>query len=112
VFVIWEPVLATDWGPPAQALTANVPDRRVVQFYDRDRRLSAMLGGVAHLDTLALDRRIAFRMKDVIWDTALVYPPGVEWGAPANLMVAPVVKFSGADLRSAPRGPEARGTNF
>jgi hypothetical protein len=90
VFVIWEPVLANDWGTPAQALTANVPDRRVVQFFDRERRLSAMLGGVAHLESLASDRRIAFRMKDVIWDTALVYPAGASWGTPAKLMVAPV----------------------
>ena len=94
MFVIWEPVLATDWGTPAQALTANVPDRRAVQFFDRERRLSAMLGGVAHLESLAGDRRIAFRMKDAIWDTALVYPAGVEWGAPAKLMVAPVVRFA------------------
>jgi hypothetical protein len=93
VFVIWEPVLSTDWGTPAQALTANVPDRRAVQFYDRERRLSAMLGGAAHSESLARDRRIAFRMKDVIWDTALVYPPGASWGTPAKLMVAPVVKF-------------------
>jgi hypothetical protein len=41
-------------------------------------------------------------MKDVIWDTALVYPPGASWGTQAKLMVAPVVKFSAADLRSAP----------
>ena len=94
VFVIWEPVLATDWGTPAQALTANVPDRRAVQFFDRERRLSAMLGGVAHLDALASERKIGFRMKDVIWDTVLVYPPGAQWGAPARLMVAPVVKFA------------------
>ena len=95
VFVIWEPVLATDWGTPSQALTANVPDRRTVQFFDRERRLSAMLGGVARVDTLASDRRVGFRMKDVIWDTALVYAPGAQWGMPAELMVAPVVKFGG-----------------
>jgi hypothetical protein len=94
VFVIWEPVLATDWGTPSQALTSNVPDRRAVQFYDRQRRLSAMLGGVAHRDALARDRRIGFRMKDVLWDTVLVYPPGARWGTPADLMVAPVVNLA------------------
>jgi hypothetical protein len=96
VFVIWEPVLSTDWGTPSEALTANIPDRRVVQFFDHDRRLSAMLGGVPRIESLALDRKISFRMKDVIWDTALVYPPGVAWGSPAKLMVAPVVKFAAA----------------
>jgi hypothetical protein len=101
VFVIWEPVLATDWGTPSDSLTANVPDRRTVQFYDRQRRLSAMLGGVSHLDALARERRIGFRMKDVVWDTVLVYPPGVSWGSPADLMVAPVVKFGVTGKQSA-----------
>jgi hypothetical protein len=32
-------------------------------------------------------------MKDVIWDTALVFPPFAKWETPAALLLAPVVKF-------------------
>lgn len=93
VFVIWEPVLATDWGTPSQTLTANVPDARAVHFWDPQRRLSAAYGDAPKLDLLAGIRNVSFRMKDVVWDTALVYPPGAKWGSPAELLVAPVVKY-------------------
>lgn len=93
VFVIWEPVLETDWGTPSARLTANVPDRRALHFWDRERQLSAAYGGAPRLDLLAEARKISFRMKDVVWDTALVYPAGAKWGSPAKLLVAPVFKF-------------------
>lgn len=93
VFVIWEPVLATDWWRPSQALTSNVPDRRAVHFWDPGRRLSAAYGDAPKLDLLAGVRKVGFRMKDVVWDTALIYPPGAKWGSPAQLLVAPVVEY-------------------
>jgi hypothetical protein len=45
------------------------------------------------VDKLADRREIAFKMKDVVWDAALVYAPGVKWGARAESLVAPVFKF-------------------
>jgi len=93
VFVIWEPVLATDWGRPGPAQTAYVPDPRAEHFWDPASTLSAQLGGPAKLEALASTRKVAFRMKNIIWDTALVYPPGAHWGDPATLLIAPLVKF-------------------
>jgi hypothetical protein len=100
VFVIWEPVLATDWGTPSPTLTGNVPDPRAVHFWDPEHRLSAAYGDAPKLDLLAGVRQVSFRMNDVVWDTALVYPPGANWGVPADLLVAPVVKYR-ADLAEA-----------
>jgi len=93
VFVIWEPVLTTDWGTPSQSITANVPDPRAAHFWDPARRLSAAYGDAPRLDRLAAIRHVGFRMKDVVWDVALVYPPGARWGSPAELLVAPVVQY-------------------
>jgi len=93
VYVIWEPVLETDWGTPSPTLTANVADPRAQHFWDPGRTLSAAYGGAANLDRLSPNRKIAFRMKDVIWDAALVYPPNTKWGTPAQLLIAPVFKF-------------------
>jgi len=93
VFVVWEPVLLTDWRRPPASQTSYVPDRRAAHYWDIGRRLSALYGGSANLDALAETRHKAFRMKDVVWDTALVYPPGARWGQPAKLLVAPVVNF-------------------
>ncbi len=94
--MIWEPVLATDWGTPSPSITGNVPDARADHFWDPDRRLSAAYGGAPQLDLLANIRQVNFRMKDVVWDAALVYPPGVKWGNPAELLVAPVVRYHDA----------------
>lgn len=93
VWVVWEPVLLTDWRRPGESQTSYVPDPRATHFWDFDHRLSALYGGPANLDALAATKQKGFRMKDVIWDTALVYPPGIRWGQPAKLLVAPVVKF-------------------
>ena len=100
VFVIWEPVLETDWGDPGQRITGYIPDARAAHFWDPARRLSSLLGGVPRLDHLAAARSVGFRMNDVIWDAALVYPPGAKWGDQARLLVAPVVKYE-AQLRAA-----------
>ena len=93
VFVVWEPVLATDWGTPGSGLTSNVADGRAVHYWDPSRRLSAVYGGVGNLPAIAAESQIAFKMKDVIWDSAIVYPPGAKWGSRADVLVAPVFKF-------------------
>lgn len=93
VFVIWEPILPTDWMTPSPSLTSMLPDRRATHFWDRGRRLSAAMGGPGAIDALADVRNVGFEMKDVIWDTALVYPPGAHWGGKASTLIAPVVDY-------------------
>jgi hypothetical protein len=99
-FVVWEPVLPTDWGAPSPSLTSFVSDRRAAHFWDRKRRLSAAMGGPAAVSKLALESKIEFGMKDVIWDVAFVYPPGARWGDRATTAFAPVVDFA-EELKSA-----------
>ena len=70
-----------------------IQDSRVRHYYDKDRKLSAALGGPQRIDALAADAQVAFQMKDVIWDAALVYAPGVKWGQQAKTVVAPVVNY-------------------
>jgi hypothetical protein len=94
IFVIWEPVLPTDWSRPDASITSNVPDRRALHYWDPNRRLSALYGSSANAANLAATSTISFKMKDVIWDAALVYPPGARWGAHAERLVAPVYKYA------------------
>jgi hypothetical protein len=65
VFVIWEPVLATDWSSPSTATLKRVSDARAVQFWDKGRLISHSMG--EH------DRR------SVVWDYIAVYPRGAVW---------------------------------
>jgi len=64
-FVIWEPVLATDWTSPATPTLQRITDTRVAQFWDKGRLISHSMG--EH------DR------KSIVWDYIGVYPRGAVW---------------------------------
>jgi hypothetical protein len=64
-FVIWEPVLAMDWAPPASTALRRIPDPRATQFWDKQRLISHAMG--EH------DR------KSIVWDYIAVYPRGALW---------------------------------
>ena len=65
IFVIWEPVLATDFTAPSTAALARISDLRASQYWDRNRTLSHLLG--------ERDR------STVVWDYIAVYTPGTMW---------------------------------
>ena len=65
-FVIWEPVLPTDFAPPSTAALNRISDGRAAQFWDKERLISHSMG--EH------DRR------SVVWDYVAVYPAGAVWG--------------------------------
>ena len=65
VFVIWEPVLPTDLVAPSTAALARIPDARAVQYWDRKRALSHLLG--------------EHNRSTVVWDYIAVYEPGTVW---------------------------------
>ena len=65
VFVVWEPVLPTDWSSPSTAALGRLSDNRVTQFWDKNRLISHSMG--EH------DRH------SIVWDYIAVYPPGAVW---------------------------------
>jgi len=69
VIVVWEPVLATDLGPPTAAVRRTLDDPRVRQFWDPDRAVSSAMIRAWHLE------------DDVVWDVVQVHPPGTRWSA-------------------------------
>ena len=69
VFVVWEKVLITDrTGPNTRAL-ARIRDRRVVQFWDKDRLLSHAMG--------------ESEKTEMVWDWAGIYTKGATWNGAA-----------------------------
>ena len=65
VFVIWEPVLPTDFVAPSTAALGRIPDPRAAQYWDRKRALSHLLG--------------EHNRSSVVWDYIAVYAPGTMW---------------------------------
>jgi hypothetical protein len=64
-FVIWEPVLPTDWSSPSTAALRRISDTRAAQFWDKGRLISHSMG--EH------DR------GTVVWDHIAVYAAGTVW---------------------------------
>lgn len=65
VFVVWEPVLWSDWSSPSSATLRRIDDTRAAQFWDKGRLISHLLG--------ERDRR------SIVWDYVAVYPAGAVW---------------------------------
>ena len=64
-FVVWEPVLFTDWSSPSTATLGRIPEAQAAQFWDKQRLISHSIG--EH------DRR------SIVWDYIAVYPRGAVW---------------------------------
>ena len=77
-FIVWEPVLPTDWAAPSTSTLSRVRDPRAIQFWDRGRLLSASLGGPERFPRSDPVNRIEFNMRGVIWDFVAIYPPGTD----------------------------------
>src|SRR5215469_4577381 len=67
IFVVWEPVLFTDWSSPSTATLGRIQDAQAAQFWDKRRLISHSMG--EH------DRR------SIVWDYIAVYPLGAVWEA-------------------------------
>src|SRR5690242_18369823 len=65
VFVVWEPVLPTDWGAPSGATLRRISDERVQQYWDKDRLLSKAMG--------EKDK------SSIVWDWVGVYANESQW---------------------------------
>lgn len=94
VFVVWEPVLITDWRAPGAAAVSRVPDPRAVQLWDPGHLLSAEIRKAAQSDESGVlgSRRLHGR---IVWDFVGLYPAGVRWNESfprAAFAGAPVVR--------------------
>ncbi len=63
MFVIWEPVLPTDFAAPSTMTLKRLSDQRVSQYWDKEHLVSKSIG----------------EEDGVIWDYVAVYPPGKTW---------------------------------
>lgn len=96
-FIVWEPVLPTDWGAPSTAALNRIADVRSAQFWDSKRLISHLLG--EH------DRR------SIVWDHVAVYSAGAVWNQrppPAVYEDGPVVRVFEPLRNAISRALEAR----
>ena len=97
-FVVWEPVLPTDWSPPSGAALHRISDARATQFWDHDRIVSHLLGEHDN--------------RSIQWDRIVIFPAGETWGAeppPALYRGGPVVSVNAVAEAALSRAVEASG---
>ncbi len=76
VYVIWQPMLPTDWVRPTTGALARLSDPRAAQFWDRDHALAKQMGRDARPPQPEPECCLK---KDILWDLAAIYPKGVTW---------------------------------
>jgi hypothetical protein len=91
IFVIWEPILASDWSRPTRPVLGRISDDRVRQFWDKD-----------HLVAKQLDKQLSSlqpnccRNEGILWDLVALYPKGAHWDATPIFVDGPVAKVEDA----------------
>ena len=92
MFVIWEPVLPTDFGAPSTFTLRRISDPRASQYWDKRHVVSKLLG--------ENDK------SSVVWDYVAVFQPGQLWeSVPPQNVYSHVPVVQGIDgVRDAIRG--------
>lgn len=87
MFIVWEPILPTDWQEPTSRALARVSDPRAAQFWDS-----------SHLVADALRKQLADNepnccVKDGhIWDAIALYAKRTEFNTAPIFVAGPVVE--------------------
>ena len=75
IYVIWEPILPSDLGPPDSAAVARLTDPRARHYWDPKRLVSAEVVRMWR----ARNQPEGAPADAKAWDRALVFPEGARW---------------------------------
>ena len=92
VFVVWEPILRSDFMAPMTVVLRRIPDARARHYWDGDHLLARRMAKDARPpqpEPSCCDH------DGILWDLAAVYPPSVRWEA----TLPPAVMFDGPVFR-------------
>jgi len=92
VFVVWEPILASDFMPPTTGVLSRIPDLRARHYWDEQHVLAKQMAKDARPpqpDPSCCDH------DGILWDLAAVYPKGARWDA----ALPPAIAFDGPVVR-------------
>jgi hypothetical protein len=79
VFVIWEPILPTDYYSPGTAVLARLSDTRAAQYWDANHLFAEQLGRELRADPTHPQPKCCTR-KGIQWDEVAVYDRSAQWG--------------------------------
>lgn len=94
VFVVWEPILPTDWFTPTSGTLARISDPRAVQFWDHDHVVSRLLSSA-----LPAGQPTCCRRRGALWDDIVLFPADRRLGVASPSWISGPIVDSTATLR-------------
>ena len=79
VYVVWQPVLKTDLGPPLSSVLGLIPDPRAAQFWDPGRALSAEIVRNVNAEPGRFGFDEPLPADFVVWDVVAVFDGTAVW---------------------------------
>jgi hypothetical protein len=79
VHVVWEPVVRTDLAAPMSRVLGRVDDRRVAQYWDPARIVSADIVRAVNLDPTRYGFEQALPVDYIVWDVVAVFGGVARW---------------------------------
>jgi hypothetical protein len=76
VFIVWEPILPTDFVAPTTSVLGRAPDPRVQQYWDPNHVLAKQMA--ADVRPPQPRQECCLRAGN-LWDLVAVYPKGMQW---------------------------------
>lgn len=87
VFVVWEPILPSDWQRPATPVLSRVSDLRAAQYWDHDHLVSKVLR-----EHISPDDPNCCEHNGHLWDLVALYPKNSTLRSKPTFIAGPVVK--------------------
>jgi hypothetical protein len=91
IFVVWEPILASDFTAPNTLVLRRIGDPRARHYWDKEHVLAKRIGRDARPPQ---SETRCCRQEEILWDIAAVYPKGARWDA----TMPPAIVFDGPVL--------------
>ena len=94
VFVVWEPILVSDFMAPTTSVLRRISDPRARHYWDEGQVLAKRMTRDARPPQPTPSCCDA---DGTLWDLAAVYPKGARWDAtlpPAVVFDGPVVRIT------------------
>ena len=97
VFVVWEPILPSDWQRPVTPVLSRISDTRASQYWDKDHLVSKLLR--AHIPE---GEPNCCDTNGHLWDLVALYPKSSILESTPVFIAGPVVRaIDGAKKRLA-----------